>query len=214
MNAESLIKSAFKTKFFRPRAGPLFAGWTRGRSNLVVIVGDNATGKSFYRRMVQVLCHKAKVECVHISMEGRSDAGWQRALIYGTEQWQATGKITAHTILMAIKTANDRTRNHVIVLDEPDVGLSDEYVLGAANALTSFSMKMPKHTRAFFVITHRRVLVEGLLEAKPHVLIFGKQRPATIQEWLERPIKAADLSELEKKNHAMFKAIQPLLRER
>ena len=60
------------------------------RSKLVVVVGDNAGGKSFFRRIIQALCQKAKVECIAISAEGRRQIGHAPWLtfVYGDESWE------------------------------------------------------------------------------------------------------------------------------
>lgn len=221
LTAEKLIKLAFATKFFRPRAGPLFAGWTRGKSNIVVIVGDNATGKSMYRRIIQAACATRcdpKVECIHLSMEGRTGSNVHsfpimRSMIYGDESHFATGGCTAHTVSKALETAAGRDKPNVLFFDEPDTGLADEYAMGAAKQIYTAAGYMPL-TKAIFVVTHRRPMVEVLLRAEPHVLIFGKPRPATIQEWLERKLKPRSLKELETRQNAMFKALMPVLKEK
>ena len=45
--------------------------WTRGDGNFVLCLGENASGKSFFRRLVTLVCRKANVEAIPISMEGR-----------------------------------------------------------------------------------------------------------------------------------------------
>ena len=220
LTAEKLIRLSMSTRFFRPRAGPLFAGWTKRKSNLVVIIGDNATGKSFFRRIIQSLCAyrcTPKVECIHLSMEGRTGGNSSfpiaRAMIYGDETYNATGQLSSHVISTALKTAGGRDTPHVLFFDEPDVGLSDEYAMGAAKEIYTVANYLPE-TKAIFVVTHRTSMVRTLLRADPHVLIFGKERPATAEEWLERPLKAKSIKELEERGHALFKALLPMLKEK
>ena len=190
--------------------------WKQGRNPLVVVVGDNAGGKSFFRRLVQGACSHSKVECIAISMEGRETSpGFVKACVYGTEQWDATGANSAHTILMGIKTCRERDKPHTIFWDEPDLGLSDSWAAGAGVAIREFAQDLPEHTRAVYVVSHSKALVRELLPAQPHYLHLGSvEAPVDLTGWLEQPVKPRDLSKLSEAGHQRFKRIQRILNEK
>lgn len=186
----------------------------------MVILGENATGKSLFRRLVASLCHYScvpKVECIHVSMEGRAgpDAtGGIRSFIYGSEQWNATGVNTARLVTTGISTSLGRTEPHVLFWDEPDTGLSDDYAADAGRRIANHAVNAPvEYLKAAFVVTHRRSLVEALLPVKPHALFLGEEKWADIPSWLGRPAQHRSLDELYERSRTFFKEMQPVLKK-
>lgn len=189
--------------------------WVRGRGNFAVCLGENASGKSFFRRIVTAIAHEAKVEAMPISMEGRGDSfGGLRGMVYGDESWQSTGENSSHTVLCGIRTCEERKTPHVIFWDEPDLGLSDDWAAGMGVALREFAENLPATTYGSLVVTHSRALVRELLPAEPHYLYFGStEPPATLAEWVDAKPKARDLKALGEESHRRFKLIQKILDE-
>jgi len=188
--------------------------FVRRRGKLVVIVGENAAGKSFARRLIQLLCRDVNIECIHLSMQGRlGGMGAVSAFVYGSEDWQATGDNTANTILGAIRTAEARTSDHTIFWDEPDLGLSDNAAAGAGVTIREFVQNSGRHTRAVFVATHSRYLVRELIPINPHYLHLGtgEGAPATLEDWTNRPVEPMDLEQLRKAGNDRFRRIQKIL---
>lgn len=223
-SAKGLLDKALALTYFHPdkEDGQTAIPFHRsnGRSKLIVVVGDNASGKSFFRRIIQLLCQKNKVECIALSVEARSGGshmyGPLRAMIYGDESWQSTGVLSSHTVTTGIKTCRGRDRQHVIFWDEPDLGLSESWAAGVGQAICQFTRDCPKKTVAAVVVTHSRPLVARLLPAKPVYLHLGcepSEAPQTLQEWLDRPIVPRDLEDLSDESHKRFKLIQRILNE-
>lgn len=74
LTVKALLDELLALPYFRPFGGdPAAIPFVRsnGVTPLVVMVGDNASGKSFARRLVFALCQKRATECIHLSMEGR-----------------------------------------------------------------------------------------------------------------------------------------------
>lgn len=184
-----------------------------GDSRLVVIVGDNAGGKSFCRRLVQVICHEVKVECMAISAEGRrkiSGAPWL-VMVYGDEEYEATGVNSSLTVLTAISSSKTRDKGHVIFWDEPDIGLSDSWAAGAGVKIREYLEEPVKTLLASFVVSHNKALVRELLPLNPTYLHVGTdpdEAPASLQEWLDRPVQPLDLDLLKDRSRERFHAIQ------
>jgi hypothetical protein len=176
------------------------------------VPGENASGKSFFRRLVTAICREAKVEAMPISMEGRGgEYGGLRGFIYGDESWQSTGENSAHTVLAGISTCRSRETPHVVFWDEPDLGLSDGWAAGAGVALREFAADLPKMTYGAFIVTHSRALVRELLPVEPHFVYFGDDAPESLAAWVDAKVKPLDLAKLGETSHRRFKAIQAIL---
>ena len=213
--ASKLLDHALSLDYFQPDGNrkaiiPYFR--VSGRDPLAVLVGDNASGKSFARRIITLIANQEKVEPMRVSMEDRSGGGIMNAFVYGAEQWESTGQISARTVEMGISSAQSREREHIIFWDEPDLGLSDDWAAGVGVAIRDFAMKPPKLTRGIFVVTHSKALVSQLLPAKPHYVYFGDGKPpATLAQWVDRPVVPRDITTLGDISHKRFRRIQKIL---
>lgn len=192
--------------------GPIDAKFDIGNEKLVIVTGENATGKSFIRRIYQSAIKLKKQEVIHLSQEGRSSSGIARAFVYGDESYNSTGSNTAHTITTGINTCQGRENPHYIIWDEPDIGLSEKYAGGAGVAIRKFVENLPKFTQGVVVITHSKALVRQLLPINPsHLRLGGCPK---IEEWINRVEEPGDLEELRERNHNTFRAIQSILNKK
>lgn len=193
--------------------------WVRGKIPLFLVLGENASGKSFFRRCVQQWCRKytSVKEVIHISMEGRAgvnELGAMKAFVYGDEDMRSTGENSAMTVRTAIRTCEGRDHSHVMYWDEPDVGMSEGAAAGVGIAIADFVDRLPSHTKGIFITTHSRALVEPLLRVRPHYLHLGTdpaKAPQTLDEWLRRPVAPISPEELLEQSRRRFGAIQKVL---
>lgn len=217
-NAGKLLDHVLDLVYFQPDGqspAPIPFHRVDGKDPLVVMVGDNASGKSFARRLVTQVCRKVEVESIHISMERRAGAdvtGGMRGFIYGTEDWKSTGENSVGTVLGGIRTCQGREKPHIMFWDEPDIGLSDSWAAGVGVAIRKFVETPPEHTRAVFVVTHSKALVSQLLPVEPHYIYFGDgEAPVSLAHWIEQPVIPRDIEELAELSHKRFKKIQKIL---
>jgi hypothetical protein len=214
---EKIVKFILtETAYFAEEKPAIPSLWRNGDSRVFLVLGDNAGGKSFFRRILGECMKKADIEeFIHLSMQGRATSGFQRSMIYGTEEWQSTGEITCHTISMAIGTCVGRDHDHVLYWDEPDVGLSEEATMGVADEIIKFAKELPDHTRGVFITTHSRMLVQSLLPLAPHYIHLGsKKPPLSLEAWLKRSIKPVSPETLRDQSLKRFRAIQKILDRR
>jgi hypothetical protein len=230
--AAELLDHVLGLNFFHPRgrfrpaipfhrvSPPVQKG--KDESKLVVVVGENASGKSFFRRLVRAVCSKAapdeRTECIHLSMEGRMDSsafGGLRSMVYGSEQDQSTGENSVGTVLGGITTCKERKGSHIVVWDEPDLGLSDSWAAGMGEAIRDFAKDPGEHTRAIVLVSHRRALLAPLLTQPLHYvhLGMGEGAPASLEAWFEQPIIPRDIRELKEESLKRWRAIQTILNE-
>lgn len=219
---KTLLNHALGLDYFLPnKAGltPIPMVRVDGNTPLVLVLGENASGKSFLRRILMAICNaaKQKTEFMGISMEGRRKVSmypWW-TFVYGDEDHEATGVNSAGTVLSGISTCLARDERHVIFWDEPDLGLSDSWAAGVGQTLKEFAQKPGKETVAAFVVSHSRALVQQLLPINPTYLHLGEdpeKAPRSLQEWLERPIQPRNPEKLREASRARFKLIDEVLR--
>lgn len=226
MITKELLKRVFDTRFFDPKeeCGPAIEYfWHPGESPLVIVVGDNASGKSFFRRIVSSVCgsvDKFKSEMINISMQGRcggSMYGPMRAMVYGDESWESTGTLSAHTVSTGISTCKGRKGKHLMFWDEPDVGLSDNYAAGIGVDIAGFAKECTQTTLACCVITHRKALLRQIVDSEidyNYVCLGSNNPPETLRDYVEQPVVPTSVENLFKESRTRFKKIERLLKEK
>lgn len=209
MTASGIVGRCLNTRLFGtygavPPAPVIRVRWVRSHgSRVVLVLGENASGKSLFRRMAAAICQtaKPKIEFMGISMQmrvGGMGGGLAGAMVFGSEDWQATSANSVNAIMGGISTCRGRTTPHAIFWDEPDIGLSDDTVLGVGAEMAAFMGDLPEKTVAAFVVTHSRLLAGALAACRPHVLFVGTDRFASLDEWIASrpvPMAPAELSE-------------------
>lgn len=202
-STREFLEDVLKLRFFSE--GVMTCAYEPGDSKLVLVTGENATGKSFLRRVIGVALREHKIESIALSMQFRSAGGIERCFVYGDESNNATGSLSANSVLGAITTSRGRDTKHAIVWDEPDVGLSDNYAAGAAEEILEFANDPPEKLLFAMVTTHRLAMLERLAVGKPHHIRLGDEK--TLKQVLAAKIKPTRLSELRDRNHKLFLAI-------
>ena len=233
-----LLRETLDTVLFGPSpalegrtAVPYVYDPSKSNSKLVLVLGENAGGKSLFRRVIWGVTHlgrKAEYgdpeippgqfpvkEMIGLSMQGRTNSGFERSCIYGTESYHSTGENSAHTVTMGIKTACERDHTSVLYWDEPDIGMSAGAAAGAGVAIRDFIQKDDAPlVQAVFLTSHSPALVRQLVACDPHYLFLGDANgPKTLAEWFEwqqnpKPISPEELKEL---SHMRFRDVQKVI---
>lgn len=208
LDVEQLLRATLETRLFTPcnALGGRIAIpslYEPGKSNLVLVLGENAGGKSMFRRIVRMMTHKGRkaemgepaiepgefavTEMVQLSMEARAGGGMIASFIYGAESYRSTGENSAHTVSTGIKTVCGRSHTNILYWDEPDIGMSAGSAAGAGVAIREFvSSGMSPLTQAVFLTSHSPALVRQLVSLKPHYIYLGNlEGPKTLDEWFK-----------------------------
>lgn len=185
----------------------------------LMVVGDNAAGKSFLRRLLThfIKEHNKDIEVLHFSQQQRSTGGVIRAMMYGSEDDEATGAMSAKIVLGAIRNSRSRdkeNRKHVMIFDEPEIGMSEELALGSAVYLRDELAKdWPKHLLGIVVMSHSRHMV-GTLSQLPKSKFLKLHEPAvTLESWVNRAIVPADPAVVSQKGLERWREIGDLFRK-
>lgn len=203
-----------------------------GEGNLVLVLGENAGGKSFFRRMLRYATYRGDSgnrsmrkqikpgkfpvqEFLHLSMEGRTSGGIPSAMIYGDEVRRSTGENTARTVTKAMETADSRTHTNILYWDEPDLGMSAGAAAGIEAAIAEWFPTRSRLTRMVCITSHSPALIRPLTGLNPHYVYLGDHEgPATLDEWFEYqrnpPVISPD--EVRERSSRRWKMIQSHLK--
>lgn len=201
----ALVQAALGSPAFAP-AGPLRAHMNLGdaASRAVLIVGANATGKSFVMQELRAACGRLtpRAEVLGISMRARTSEGMHRAFMFGPRgDKDSTGSVSTVALRGGLRTAGTRSTPCLLQLDEPDLGLAEEYAFAMGQWIAA---EDPTGTNAaclgMALVTHSRELVRGFFggcAARPHFLQMGDRSSASVDDWLEAPIQRRTLEDLQ-----------------
>jgi hypothetical protein len=204
---------------------------SKSGSKLVLVLGENAGGKSLFRRLIRVMTHPGRKgggfgdppvprgpfpvgEVIGLSMQGRTSGGFERSCVYGEESYHSTGENSAHTVAMGIKTACERNHTAILYWDEPDIGMSGGAAAGAGVTIREFIQKDDAPlVEAVFLTSHSPALIRQLRACDPHYIFLGDANgPKTLDEWFEwqqnpTPVTPEQLKELAHKRYRDVQAV-------
>jgi hypothetical protein len=191
--------------------GPVPCAAELAHPRFAVVTGENASGKSF---LVRTLAHRMRedrprLEVMAVTMNMRSRGGMERAFIWGDEGRDSTGRLSVKAVIGGLKTCRERDHDHVLILDEPDIGLAEGYAGALGEYVAAFVDEMPERTLGLIVVTHSRPLVRSLMPTDPTSIRVGDD-PRPLARWLEEgpiPRTLADIEGLAERSSATMSGI-------
>jgi Fe-S cluster assembly ATPase SufC len=172
-----------------------------------MLTGSNGSGKSFIRQQLNFRDELKKISkrVVHCSMSIRTqNRGISDAFTHDIE-WKPTSINTVDFI----NCASNSIHGGYLVLDEIEVGCSEETIMGVVAWLNEHLRERIKETLGCMVITHSPYVVRNL--KFDHW--FNLDGYNTVDEWLGRKIVPVDLEKLQKDSHALFRFVTAQGRE-
>lgn len=171
-----------------------------GNIPVMLIAGINASGKSIMASVVATAAKKCGFGKRVVSMTNRTSSGFESAVVFGDESNSSTGVNSVSAVLMGLRSCKQDDSPSVLVLDEPDIGLSEEYA-GALGEYIAQQMIEPDHQlKLVVVISHSRPLYRRLLAVlpyQPHTIFLG-DKTKTFMDWLNGPVPHFGADEIEK----------------
>lgn len=220
----------FEESVFRDDASPFPSNVEVGapKSRVLVIVGPNASGKSLAFRLLAGVAHDDKTPIITLSIRertgsGMSDmSGMRRVMIYGDETQQSTGALSVSVIERGFANVRKRLEDKnahgtLLMLDEPELGLSDGYARALGTYLAQQVNELPAAAPGLVLITHSRPMVEALCDAMgtaPHAILMGSET-TSLKAWLNatESFTVEDLINLPEKGHAGRKAFEAFVQD-
>lgn len=175
--------------------------------HVTILTGDNGTGKSLIRKVLCMSLRKQEndntIKIADISMEKRtglhSELGGGGVFLRDTE-WTATSD-NSLTFLYALLNS---TKDRYLVLDEPELGMSQDLQKSIGIYLSKRIPETMKENRGMLIITHSREFVRSL--SVEHVFVNLQKKSE--EEWLNESAKEIDLDDFRKKCDALFGLLQ------
>ena len=182
---------------------------------ILIAHGENAAGKSLVLRDLRKHVgsyDRNGVETFSVSMRMRTSDSMGAGMMYMSERNRSTGTSSVKAVQGAFYNACSRPHPVWLVLDEPDVGLSDRYAAALGAYIADQINHLPNHIRGVLLVSHSRCLLRRLLcdlKQAPHEVAMGEDQ--TLVNYLNRPIEEeasiADLDVLLKRGQETFKFI-------
>lgn len=208
---QSFLGDVFDLMYFTGESKVLDVEYTPGDGKLVLVSGDNATGKSFLRKLTMYACRQEKIEPLYTSQACRTEGGMKNVFVYGLEGEESTGVISVKALTGAMSTSKNRDNPHAIYLDEPEIGLSDSYSAGCGQLVRNYITSPPEHLFALFISSHSKAFVSQLSDLNPHHIRLGGA--PDLQTWLTNPVVPKDPTELQDLSRKRFGKIEDILRK-
>lgn len=190
-------------------------------NKVTILTGGNGCGKSVVRKLLTRII-KEKVKAIYneeinsplvasVSMETRTAS---RPDFYALSSmmhdlpWTATSVNTISLIRNLCNSLLDNPSEKIkdkrfIVLDEIEIGLSEEVLLGLCDYLNDAFDKTKDKTLGVLVITHNRNVVKKLNHDK-----FLNIEGLTEGDWLNREIRPVSLDDLDEWSTALYSGIR------
>jgi hypothetical protein len=186
---------AAESLLFNNDESPFRAKVAKAAAKLVVVTGENASGKSLYVRVAAAVLQQEGVLAVSVSIRERTGAGthemggMRRIMMFGDEQEQSTGATSVGVVQTAFRNL-DRAQGSMLIVDEPELGLSEAYARALGEYIGQQTRSVPASCLGVMVVTHSRALVQGLLDGfgKPltHVAVSAEQlQEAGLVQWVD-----------------------------
>jgi hypothetical protein len=200
-----------------------------GTSRMVLVLGENAGGKSFFRRLFRLATHPGRSagmgqkaipkgpfpvrEFIPLSMQDRTSNGFLSSMVYGVEESMSTGQCSSRTVTTGVRTVKERTHPTIIWWDEPDIGMSAGVAGGTGVAIKNFAETASSLVQAVFVTSHSVPLVRQLKDLDPHYVYLGDaDGPSTLEAWFESqrdpPLVSPDeIQDRARRRHGMIRIL-------
>lgn len=169
------------------------------KGQISILTGKNGSGKSFLRgQLISKVKKDLGKDAVlgHASMALRTGSNPSMGALSGMARdlpWLATSNSTLHTIRMVYNTLKNSNQDSYMVIDEPEIGCSEETELALSLWLNDLFAEW-KPIGGVLIITHSKHIVKNIKFDK----FYSLDGYTTVDEWLNRPIVPTNLDELEK----------------
>lgn len=199
------------------RVGPVKAYPRLQGSDVRIVVahGENASGKSLVLRDLRKHVgsyERTGIETFSVSMRMRTSESMGAGMMYMSERNRSTGTVSIKAVQGAFHNAFTRPHPVWLVLDEPDVGLSDRYAAALGAYIADQANQMPPHIRGILLVSHSRSLLRRLLsdlKQAPHEVAMGEDQ--SLASYLARPIEQEacieDLDDLLERGLSTFRFV-------
>lgn len=185
-------------------------------NKLTILTGSNGSGKSLIRKQVcfrlarKIPGTDPRHLTVDVSMQGRTETRSELGALctfMHDDPDDPTSAYTYYLVKTLIRSFVEEKGHskRYLIIDEPEIGMSEEAQLGFVEWLRTKLDVIMAETYGLMIITHSRSIVEALKGISVFINMDGIE---TADEWLNRKIVPMDLEELKKNARELYLAIQ------
>lgn len=179
-----------------------------------LLVGFNGCGKSLIRKQMMYKVKKigSDVKTKHVSMQLRTESiaelGALSTIMHDTP-WSPTSLNTYDLINKLFGSLKDnKEKKDYIIIDEPEIGMSQESQLGIAYYLKENIPKVLEKTHGILIITHSNIIIETLKSISNFINIDKDYVKRTADEWLNTPREVTDFEDLERWSSSLYDYVE------
>ena len=179
------------------------------KDKITILTGPNGYGKSFLRKLVGMRNSKYDFPKVaSFSMEMRTTKREEWSALSSLHMDVPSDATSNHTCHM-MESLLTNTPNRYFIIDEPEIGLGKEVILGYIESLNEEiqRLKAKDGFRGLMIITHSEFFIENF--QYDH---FLNLEGLTFQEWKQREIKPISTTALSEWSLSMWRAIEKRLK--
>lgn len=179
---------------------------------ITILTGSNGSGKSLIRQQLKFhLAKKLNISpaglTIDVSMAKRTGSnpslGGLSSFMHDNPT-DPTSLSTYNHICTMIASAEKAEHKIYFIIDEPEIGMSKESLLGLTNYLKSKIPYIQNETYGMLIITHSEFLVN---EFKEHANFKNMDGFQTAEEWTNRSIRPTDFKKLAEDSLALFRKL-------
>lgn len=183
------------------------------KNKVTVLVGANGTGKSLIRKQMAVRFMKEfednKTHCRTISMQLRTElrSDWGALACMGHDNPDEPTSLSSFDLLKSVMNYDmEKSNDYFIILDEVEIGMAKESVLGIAKYLNEKIPEWLKNSLGVLIITHSDILAKEIYDNQDCDFINLGYNTVNydINAWINREIVPTDFSFLSEWSSALF----------
>lgn len=206
--------------FWRDPKSPLSAHFTPAHPKVLFVAGENCSGKSYFVEYLRSWAKGflEKSTTISISIRERTGAGshemggMRRVMMFGNEEEQSTGATSVGVIERGFGNLPNRAEDGyrtLLVLDEPEIGLSAGYCQAMGTWLGQQINAMPAKTAGVVVVSHSRALALALKDVVGEPSFVHMAKPMDFATWASTPEQhtVEELLELRETGSRIRKAV-------
>lgn len=108
-----------------------------GSERIAIIYGANASGKSYIARLIEESL-RSEIPVRNVCMKNRASGSIESTLVFGREGKKSTGEASVAVMCKALESAKSDKGESLVILDEPNLGLSKRFSKALGQYLSTF----------------------------------------------------------------------------
>lgn len=179
---------------------------------ITILTGSNGSGKSLIRQQLKFkLAEKLNTssQCLTVDVSMGKRTGINPSLgalssFMHDDPTNPTSLATYQHITSMIASVKRTEKKLYLIIDEPEIGMSKESLLGLTLYLKSILPNIQENTYGMLIITHSEFLVK---ELQLHTTFLNMDGYTTAEDWINRPITPTDFDQLAEDALALFRKL-------